>query len=40
MALSKKGKSKEAAAELKTALAIDAKFPGAEEAKKTLVLLK
>jgi tetratricopeptide (TPR) repeat protein len=36
MVLAKKGKSKEAAAELKAALALDANFPGAEEAKKAL----
>jgi tetratricopeptide (TPR) repeat protein len=40
MALSKKGKIKEAAAELKAALAIDAKFFGAEEARKTLASMK
>ena len=40
MVLSKKGKTREAVAELKAALAIDAKFPGAEEAKKTLTSLK
>ncbi|HSE15178.1 MAG TPA: tetratricopeptide repeat protein, partial [Candidatus Deferrimicrobium sp.] len=36
MVLAKKGKGKEAAAELKAALALDPKFPGAEEARKTL----
>ena len=36
MVLSKKGKTKEAAAELKAALALDAGFPGAEDAKKAL----
>ncbi len=40
MALAKKGKNKEAAAELKAALALDPKFTGAEEAKKTLASLK
>jgi tetratricopeptide (TPR) repeat protein len=36
MVLSKKGKAKEAAAELRAALALDANFPGAAEAKKEL----
>jgi hypothetical protein len=40
MVLSKKGKTKEAAVELKAALALDAKFPGADEAKKTLATMK
>ena len=40
MVLSKKGKKKEAAAELKAALSLDPKFPGADEAKKTLEGLK
>ena len=40
MVLAKKGKGKEAAAELKAALSIDPKFPGAEDAKKTLAGLK
>jgi tetratricopeptide (TPR) repeat protein len=40
MALSKKGKTKEAAAELKVALALDSKFPGAEDARKALASLK
>jgi tetratricopeptide (TPR) repeat protein len=40
MVLSKKGKTKEAAAELKAALALDADFPGAAEAKKELATLK
>jgi tetratricopeptide (TPR) repeat protein len=40
MVLSKKGKAKEAAAELKAALALDAKFQGADEAKKELATLK
>lgn len=40
MALSKKGKTKEATLELKAALSIDANFPGADEAKKTLSTLK
>ena len=40
MVLAKKGKNKEAAAELKAALSLDPKFPGAEEAKKTLEGLK
>jgi tetratricopeptide (TPR) repeat protein len=40
MVLAKKGKNKEAAAELKAALSLDPKFPGAEEAKKTLESLK
>jgi hypothetical protein len=38
--LSKKGKTKEAAAELKAALALDADFPGAVDAKKELGSLK
>jgi len=40
MVLAKKGKNKEAAAELKAALSLDPTFPGAEEAKKTLAGLK
>jgi len=36
MVLAKKGRTKEAAAELKAALALDAGFPGAEDAKKAL----
>ena len=40
MVLAKKGKKKEAAAELNAALALDPKFPGADEAKKTLEGLK
>jgi hypothetical protein len=40
MVLAKRGKNKEAAAELKAALALDPMFPGAEEAKKTLEGLK
>ena len=40
MVLAKKGKNKEAAAELKAALSLDPKFPGADEAKKTLASLK
>ncbi len=40
MVLSKKGKNREAAAELRAALALNDKFPGAEEAKKTLGSLK
>ncbi len=40
MVLAKKGKNKEAAAELKAALALDPKFPGADEAKKTVAGLK
>ena len=40
MVLAKKGKNKEAAAELKAALSLDPKFPGADEAKKTLEALK
>ena len=39
MVLSKKGKTKEAAAELKAALTLDANFPGAEDAKKALSAL-
>jgi len=40
MALAKKGKNKEAAAELKAALSLDPNFPGADDAKKTLESLK
>ena len=40
MVLAKKGKNKEAAAELKAALSLDPKFPGADEAKKTVAGLK
>jgi len=40
MVLSKKGKAKEAAAELRAALALEADFPGAAEAKKELGGLK
>jgi len=40
MVLAKKGKNKEAAAELNAALSLDPKFPGADEAKKTLEGLK
>jgi tetratricopeptide (TPR) repeat protein len=40
MVLAKKGKNKEAAAELNAALSLDPKFPGAEEARKTIVGLK
>ena len=40
MVLSKKGKTKEAAAELNAALALDANFQGAAEAKKELATLK
>jgi hypothetical protein len=40
MVLAKKGKNKEAAVELKAALSLDPKFPGADEAKKTLEGLK
>lgn len=40
MVLAKKGKNKEAAAELKAALSLDPKFPGADDAKKTLAGLK
>jgi tetratricopeptide (TPR) repeat protein len=40
MVLAKKGKDKEAAAELKAALSLNPKFPGADEAKKTLDSLK
>jgi hypothetical protein len=40
MVLAKKGKNREAAAELKAALVLDPKFPGADEAKKTLEDLK
>lgn len=40
MVLAKKGKNKEAVVELKAALSLDPKFPGADEAKKTLETLK
>lgn len=40
MALAKKGKTREAAAELKAALALDSRFHGAEEARKSLASLK
>jgi len=40
MVLAKKGRSKEAAAELKAALSLDPKFLGADEARKTLAGLK
>jgi tetratricopeptide (TPR) repeat protein len=40
MVLAKKGKNKEAAAELKAALSLAPNFPGAEEAKKTIATLK
>jgi tetratricopeptide (TPR) repeat protein len=40
MVLAKKGKNREAAAELKAALAMDPKFSGADEARKTLEGLK
>ncbi|TFG61297.1 MAG: tetratricopeptide repeat protein [Deltaproteobacteria bacterium] len=40
MVLAKKGKSKEAAEELKAALALDSEFPGAPEARKTLDMMK
>ncbi|MBF8259872.1 MAG: conserved protein of unknown function, TPR-like [Actinobacteria bacterium] len=40
MVLAKKGKGKEAAAELKAALSLDPKFPGADDANKTLEGLK
>jgi tetratricopeptide (TPR) repeat protein len=40
MVLAKKGKGREAAAELKAALSLDPKFPGADEAKKTIESLK
>jgi tetratricopeptide (TPR) repeat protein len=40
MVLAKKGKNKEAASELNAALALEPKFPGADEAKKTLETLK
>jgi Flp pilus assembly protein TadD len=40
MILLKKGKNKEAAVELKAALALDNEFPGAEEAKKSLTAMK
>ena len=40
MVLAKKGKNKEAASELNAALSLDPKFPGADEAKKTLEGLK
>jgi len=36
MVLSKKGRTKEEAADLKAAMALDAGFPGAEDAKKAL----
>jgi len=39
MVLAKKGKNREAAAELKAALALDPKFPGAEEAKKAVATM-
>jgi tetratricopeptide (TPR) repeat protein len=40
MVLAKKGRNKEAVAELEAALSLDPKFPGADEAKKTMVGLK
>jgi len=40
MVLAKMGRGKEAAVELKAALSLDPKFPGADEAKKTLESLK
>ena len=40
MVLAKKGNTREAAAELKAALSLDPKFPGADEAKKTIASLK
>jgi len=40
MVLSKKGMPKEASVELRAALALDASFPGAAEAKKELATLK
>ncbi|MFA6146735.1 MAG: tetratricopeptide repeat protein [bacterium] len=40
MVLAKKGSGKEAAAELKAALSLDPKFPGADKAKSTLAALK
>jgi tetratricopeptide (TPR) repeat protein len=40
MVLAKKGRNKDAAAELKAALALDPKFPGADDAKKTLAGLR
>ncbi len=40
MVLAKKGKNREAAAELKAALSLDPKFQGADEARKTLGSLK
>jgi hypothetical protein len=40
MALSKKGKAKEAAAGLNAALALEAGYPGADEAKRALATLK
>ena len=40
MVLAKKGKNKEAVAELKAALSLDPNFLGADEAKKTLEALK
>ena len=40
MVLAKKGRNREAAAELNAALSLDPKFPGAEEARKTVAGLK
>jgi tetratricopeptide (TPR) repeat protein len=40
MVLAKKGRNREAAAELNAALSLDPKFPGADEARKTLATLK
>jgi len=40
MVLAKKGRGKEAAAELKVALSLDPKFPGSDDAQKTLEALK
>jgi tetratricopeptide (TPR) repeat protein len=40
MVLAKKGKNKEAAAELKAALSLDPKFAGVDEARKTMAELK
>ena len=40
MVLARKGRSKEARAELSAALALDGKFPGADDARKTLASLK
>ena len=40
MALAKKGKGREASAELKAALSLDPKFPGSDEARKTVEGLK